>query len=292
MMQFLLCVFMSLAILSFDKAMAIETIDPLESAARQDDQLQPDLNTYQVTVETSKISETIQKMTASMPEDVPRPQPPKIIKYWKRGAPESVILAQGEQAHPYITQMVERFSNSLAVDLESMLLPQSETQQRQQLLQEANIKMTEVVMADNRLQRFELQFDEPKDLDQAFYTTSMRLPQKEIKTLIFDIDLKSNTITEMRVITADGTHLTTEIRYRQIVDVWVPERVHTTNLNGTIDDLIEVSFTSVGDYQLPARMVRLTRRADLNDELDVTFRDYTINQPLPESVLNRMQSTH
>ncbi|MBW2519374.1 MAG: hypothetical protein JRD88_03370 [Deltaproteobacteria bacterium] len=291
MMRFLLCVFISLAIFPLDRAMAVEALAPLESAARQDDQLHPGLNTYQVTVETSKIDETIQKMTASMPADLPRPQPPNVIKYWRRGAPESVILAEGEQAHPYITQMVERFSNSLAVELEAMLLPHSKAEQRQQLAQEANIKMTEVVMAANRLQRFELQFEEPKDLDQAFYATNMRLPQKEIKTLIFDIDLTSNTISEVNVITTEGIHLTTEIRYRQIDNVWVPERIHTTNPNGTIDDLIEVSFTAVGDYQMPAKMVRTTRRPELNDELEVNFRDYIINQPLPESVLNRMQSS-
>ena len=272
-------------------ATASDQLAPLESAARQDDQAHSGLNTYEVRVETSKITEMIQQMTASMPADVPRPKPPIITKYWMRGASKSLILAEGNQANPYVDQMVERFSNNLVVELEAMLLPNGYADKRKALTDQATVKSTEVTWAETVLRRFEIHFDQPADLNQAFYRTSIRLPQNGIKTLIFDVDLNSNTITEVNVITADGVHLTTEIRYRQIAGGWLPERIQTTNVTGSIDDLIEVSFTEVDNYLMPSRMTRTLRRPDLQDELDVSFINYKINQPLPESVRIRLQAT-
>ncbi len=58
--------------------------------------------------------------------------------------------------------------------------------------------------------------------------------------------------------------------------------------DGKVDDLLEVSFTEVAGYLLPARIVRTLNRPDLKDVLDVTFSAHRVNQPFPAGVEARM----
>jgi hypothetical protein len=110
----------------------------------------------------------IQSMTANMLPDMPPSEVPVITKYWLQGAPRSLIVVTGEQSAHYVAQMVERFSTSLAVEL-NVLLPADKLAERRGLMQKATVKSTEVALADNLLQRFEITFPQPTDIDQAFY---------------------------------------------------------------------------------------------------------------------------
>jgi hypothetical protein len=110
------------------------------------------------------------------------------------------------------------------------------------------------------------------------------LPQKQIVTLTFDIDVKNRTISEMTLTTADKLLSTTEIRCKAIAGGFLPERFRATSPDGQIDDLFEISFFTIDGYQLPSHLVRTIRRPDLQDDLDVTFKDYHVNQPLSERI--------
>mgnify|MGYP001181025360 CR=1 FL=1 len=284
MLRTLTICFLCLALFTPCAALASDPLDLLEAAAQADDLLQPELKSYQVRIETTKIEEMIKRMTSSMPQDVPRPPAPAISKYWLRGAPRTLIMAEGESSAPYVSQMVERFSSALAVELDALLLPVEENARRRELAANASLKTTTVELGNNTIQRVTIAFTSPTDLNQAFYRTGIRLPQKQIISLIFDIDAKTSSITELTVLTAGQLKLTAEIRYRQIASGYLPERVRVTSPDGSIDDLLEVSFTEAGGFQLPSRMVRTIRRPDLSDDLDVTFSNYLINQPLPEQI--------
>lgn len=279
---------LSLSLLLAGQVRADDPLAKLEAAAQQDDQLQPGLESYQAVVETAKIREMIEKMTASMPSNLPRPAAPTVHKYWLRGAPRSLILAEGEQSNPYVAQMVERFSSSLAVELDALLLPADKIAERRELAGQATIKSTELVLDSNLMQRIDILFASPTDLNQAFYHTGLRLPQKQITSLTFDIDGKSGTITELTVVTADNLKLTAEIRYRQLASGNLPERLRVTSPDGQIDDLFDVHFAETAGYLLPTRMVRTIRRPDLQEDLDVSFKNYRVNQPLPEQVRTQL----
>ena len=270
------------------QALASEPLDLLEAAAQADDLLQPGLENYQVRVETTKVEEMIERMTASMPKDVPRPPPPAISKYWQRGAPRSLIVAEGESSAPYVTQMVERFSNALAVELDALLLPADKIAERRELAAGATLKSSTVSLGNNTIQRIRIEFPAPTDLNQAFYKTGIRLPQKQILALTFDIDGNTGSITELTILTEDRLLLTAEIRYRKIASGYLPERIQVTSPDGHIDDLFEVTFAESGGFELPKRMVRSIRRPDLKDELDVTFSNYLVNQRLPEQVRQQL----
>ncbi|PLX72905.1 MAG: hypothetical protein C0614_13315 [Desulfuromonas sp.] len=269
-------------------ALASEPLALLETAAQADDLLQPGLENYRVRIETAKVGEMIERMTASMPKDVPRPPAPVISKYWQRGAPHSLIVAEGEASPPYVAQMVERFSSTLAVELNALLLPADKIIERRELAASASLKTTTVALGNNTIQRVRIEFPAPTDLNQAFYKTGIRLPQKQIVALTFDIDGNSGSINELTILTADRLLLTAEIRYKQVASGYLPERIQVTSPDGHIDDLLEVTFAEIDGFELPKRIVRFIRRPDLKDELDVTFSNYLVNQTLPEQVRQQL----
>lgn len=288
MRHVLLLVLTGLLLSSPNLFAAEDHLTALEATVQDRDRLQPGLETYIVTVETAKVSEMIQKMTASMPPDVPRPQAPEITKYWQRSNGRSLVLAKSSQAMPYVEQMIERFSSTLAVALDDLLMPAETSSLRRRLTSGATVKMAETALAGQVLQQIDITFAEPVDLGDAFYRSGLRLPRKQVSTLHFDIDKQSATVTELDVTTADGTTLTVEFRYRTVPGGHLPERIHTTSPDGRIDDLFEVTFAETGGFILPLRMVRTLRRPDLTDDLDVSFNNYRINQPLPEEIRIRL----
>lgn len=256
----------------------------LENAVQSAASLQPGLNSYRVTVHTERIAETIASMTAGMPPDMPRPQVPVVVKYWRRGTPQSLIVAEGDQASPFMQQMVERVSSSLAIEPELLLLPPDKGLQRQRLADLATIRNSETNLAGNLLQRMEILFPSPADIGEAFYGNGLRLPQKDVVKLQFDIDGKSRTIHELTVQTGTGELLLAEFRYQPTAGGMVPERVRVTSPDGKVDDRLEITFTEVDGYLLPAKTVRRLNRPGLQDDLEVIFSDYRINQPFPAEI--------
>ena len=143
---------------------------------------------------------------------------------------------------------------------------------------------TETKLADSVLQRVEIVFATPADIGEAFYGNGLRLPQKDIVKLQFDLDVKTRTVRELTVQTADGASLLAEIRYRPATGGFIPERVQVTSPDGKVDDRLEITFTEVDGFLLPAKIVRSLDRPDLKDNLEVTFSNYRVNQPFPAEV--------
>lgn len=260
------------------------SLAPLEAVVQTADSLQPGLTGYQTIIHTARIAESIASMTAAMPTDMPRPQVPVVIKYWRRGTPRSLIVAEGEQNSPFMQQMVQRVSSNLAIEPEGLILPSGKAAERQRLAEQATVRGTETKLADSVLQRVEIVFATPTDIGEAFYGNGLRLPQKDIVKLQFDIDVNTRTVRELVIQTATGESLLAEIRYQPATGGFLPERVRVTSPDGKVDDRLEITFTEVDGFLLPARIVRSLNRPDLKDNLEVTFSNYRVNQPFPAEV--------
>lgn len=260
----------------------------LESAASATAQTQPGLMNYHARVETSRIKELMTQLTKGIPEDVQPPPTPIIYKFWQRDG-KGLVYADKTGLTPYVEKIVKQVSGSLAVELNEMLLPVKNKGLRQQLASQAQVKTSTVALADNLIHRLEIIFDEPRDLTEAFYVTGMRLPQKQVKVLSFDVDTRMNTVNEMHIVADNALQLTVEIRYIEVDGGYIPERFKVTSPDGTIDDLFEVSFTNVEGYVLPASMTRTIRRPDLQEDLEVAFKDYQVNRAVPADILNRLK---
>ncbi|MDT8443708.1 MAG: hypothetical protein RQ722_05410 [Desulfuromonadales bacterium] len=262
-------------------------LEILEKVAAANEQVQPGLQNYRATVETSRIEEMMTSLTSGMPADVMPPPAPVIIKFWQRNG-KGLVYAKQTQLTPYVDKMVKQISANLAVELNQMLLPADQAEQRDQLVKDARVKSSEVAVADDLIHHLEIIFAKPTDLNEAFYASGMRLPQKQINSLIFDIDTKTNTISEMRIVAENELQLSVEIRYLAVAGGYIPERFQITSPGGKIDDLFEVRFVKIDNYLLPASMLRVIRRPELQDNLEVFFKGYQINQPIPEDIQTRL----
>ena len=261
----------------------------LEQVASASTKTQPKLQRYLVTVETSRIEEMMSRMTTGMPTEVKPPPPPVIVKFWQRND-VGLVYAKQTALAPYVEKMVKQISANLAIELNEMLLPATQSKQRHALIKAADIKLSEVALTDNLILRLEISFKKPTDLDEAFYASGMRLPQKQIKSLTFDIDAKTSTVRELALVREDGQKLTVEIRYLEVTGGLIPERIHVTSPDGKVDDRFEVKFIEVDDFLLPASMLRVIRRPELQEDLEVFFKDYQVNQPIPEEIQTRLES--
>lgn len=269
--------------------LASDDLAILEAVVAANQKVQPGLEHYLVTVETSRIQEMMSRMTSGIPADMAPPPTPTITKFWQRNG-KSIVYSQEARTAPYVEKMVKQISSNLAIELNEMLLPPDKAEQRLALVKDAAIKSSEVALADSLIKRLEISFNQPTDLDGAFYVNGMRLPQKQIKSLVFDIETKSETVTELILVTGDGLQLTLEIRYLDATGGRIPERFQITSPGGKIDDHFKVKFVEVEGFLLPASMHRVIRRPELQEDLEVFFIDYQVNQPIPEDVQIQLQS--
>ena len=267
---------------------ANDDLTVLEKVVAANALTQPELQNYLVTVETSRIEEMMSSMTAGMPEDVKPPAPPVIVKFWQRNG-EGLVFAKKETLTPYVEKMVNRLSANLAIELYEMILPADQADARQALIKNAQIKSSEVSLAEQLIQRLEITFNKPTDLNGAFYVSGMRLPQKQINTLTFDIDTRTNTVNEMSLTVEGGLQLTVEIRYRAVTGGHLPERFQITSPDGKVEDIFEATLAEVDNYVLPTSMLRTINRPELQETLEVFFKDYQLNQPIPEDIQTRLK---
>ena len=138
------------------------------------------------------------------------------------------------------------------------------------------------------IHHLEITFAQPTDLEQAFYVDGLRLPQKQIKSLVFDVDGTTGTVNELGITTEDKLQLIVEIRYIEVANGHIPERFKVTSPDGKVDDLFEIQFTDIDGFFLASRMQRTIRRPDHQENLEVVFKNYRINQPLPLEIRNRL----
>ena len=268
--------------------LANENLAVLEKVVAANALTQPELQNYLVTVETSRIEEMMSSMTAGMPEDVKPPTPPVIVKFWQRNG-EGLVFAKKETLTPYVDKMVKRLSTNLAIELHEMILPADQADARQALIKNAKLKSSEVSLAEQLIHRLEITFNKPTDLHGAFYVSGMRLPQKQINTLTFDIDTRTNTVNEMNLTVEGGLQLTVEIRYLAVTGGHIPERFQITSPDGKVEDIFEATLAEVDNVVLPTSMLRTINRPELQETLEVFFKDYQLNQPIPEDIQNRLK---
>jgi hypothetical protein len=261
----------------------------LEKVVSANELTQPELQNYFVTVETSRIEEMVSSMTAGIPADVKPPTPPVIVKFWQRNG-EGLVFAKKETLTPYVEKMVKRISSNLAVELHEMILPADQAEARQSLAQKAKIKSSEVSLAEQLIHRLEITFNKPTDLHGAFYVSGMRLPQKRINRLTFDIDSRTNTVNELSISVEDGLQLTVEIRYLEVTGGYIPERFQITSPDGKVEDIFEATLAEVDNFVLPTSMLRTINRPELQETLEVFFKGYQLNQPIPEDIQTRLKA--
>lgn len=266
-------------------ATAADESSLLERVARSYASGQPGLQNYQVTVETAKIQQMLAQMTANLPADAPRPPTPTIRKYWHRASGESIIRAEGGNIFPMMQEMVKRFSGEFALDLGSFLLPLSEAEKRQQLINKASVKQSDNQMASGRIVSISLQFSEPVEIGQAFYGIGIDLPREHVERMVFDIDPERLVINRIEISVASAVPITMELRHRELAGDLIPEVIHVTSPDGNLDDRFQTDFTDVGGYWLPVRQLRQTRHGDRETTMEVTFRDYQVNGTIPSNVL-------
>ena len=267
---------------------ANDNLAVLEKVVAANALIQPELQNYLVTVETSRIEEMMSSMTAGIPADVTPPAPPVIVKFWQRNG-EGLVFAKNETLTPYVEKMVKRLSTNLAIELNEMILPADHADARQALIKNTKLKSSEVALAEQLIRRLEITFNKPTDLHGAFYASGMRLPQKQINTLTFDIDTRTNTVNEMNLSVEGGLQLTVEIRYLEVPGGHIPERFQITSPDGKVEDIFEATLAEVDNFVLPTSMLRTINRPELQETLEVFFKNYQLNQPIPEDIQTRLK---
>ena len=185
--------------------------------------------------------------------------------------------------------MVNRLSANLAIELHEMILPADQADARQTLIKNAKLKSSEVSLAEQLIHRLEITFNKPTDLHGAFYVSGMRLPQKQINTLTFDIDTRTSTVNEISLTVEGGLQLTVEIRYLEVTGGHIPERFQITSPDGKVEDIFEATLAEVDSFVLPTSMLRTINRPELQETLEIFFKDYQLNQPIPEDIQTRLK---
>ena len=266
---------------------AAADLTALESVVAANQRVQPGLQNYHATIETSRIGEMMGHLAKDLPPDVNPPAPPVINKFWQRRS-KGRVYTDSPQLVPNIEKMVQQISSDLAIELNEMLLPPERAGQRQALVKGAKITSSDVALADKLIHHLEITFAQPTDLDQAFYVNAMRLPQQQVRSLVFDVDSTNDSLNELGIVADNGLQLTVEIRYIKVAGGHLPERFKVTSPDGKIDDLLEAKFTDVDGYLLPSSILRTIRRPDLQENLEILFKDYRVNQPIPVDLQNSL----
>jgi len=277
-LAFLLLTFLSLAFAADDLAV-------LESVVAAGEKVQPELLSYHATIETTRVEEMMLRLTEGTSPGIKPPPRPVINKFWQRKG-ERLVYAGDPQATPSVEKMDLQILGNLAVDLNEILLPPERAGQRQDLVRGAKITSSDVALADNLIHRLEITFSQPTDLQQAFYEDGIGLPQKKIKTLVFDVDDTTGTVNELGILADNELQLTVEIRYVEVPGGHVAERFKVTSPDGKIDDLFETKFTEVEGYILPLSTQRTIQRPELRENTEILFKNYRINQPVPAELQN------
>jgi hypothetical protein len=246
----------------------------IEDVSRTYVEAQPALESYQVELKTDKIKEMIARMTASMPADMPRPAEPQMIKFWHRKM-GTTIRATGS-VMPNMQQMVNRFSQHFAVDLDRFFFPPDQIDQRATLLKQAEIKSSDTQIGTATLHDIELLFAQPATVAGAFYSNGLDLPQAGITRLEFEIDPNKKLLHQIIIESTGMPQLTVAIRHTEFAGKEFPVDIRITSPDGKIDDHFVTTMGEVSGFTLPIKQVRNTHRQGVVDEMQVEFFNYKI----------------
>ena len=251
--------------------------DLIEGVSTHYAQLHPGLESYRVKLKTNKINEMLDRMTSSMPNDMPRPDAPELMKFWDRKG-GTVVRSVNVTAFPYMNQMINRFSQRFAIDLGALFMPAAKADERADLLSAAVVKSTEAEIADKKINHIEIRFKQPTDLSAAFYGTSLDLPQRKINKLTLDIDPVKMILIHMEIEAEEEKPLIVEIRHLDITGNSMPREIIITSPDGSIDERIVTTFKKIDGYHLPVKQERKIRRPGVDEILLVDFSNYELKR--------------
>lgn len=234
----------------------------------------PGLDAYRVKIKTPKIKQMVERMAASLPAGMVRPEVPELTKFWQRGRGQ--IIRPRIPVMPTMEQMIGRFSQQYAVDLGSFLLPADRRQERAALLKQAKVKSADTVIGNERLHAVEMVFSRPTDIAGAFYGTAFDLPQRAVTRLVLDIDAQKHAVRQMTVEAEGSPALTVDIRHSDLPGVALPADIRITSPDGGIDERFVTTFGETGGYFLPQRQDRQIHRPGQEESFSVEFFDYEL----------------
>ncbi|HAD05009.1 MAG: hypothetical protein A2091_08965 [Desulfuromonadales bacterium GWD2_61_12] len=263
-------------------------IESLEEIARAAAAQQPGLNNYQALLETDRVAEMIAKMTANLPPDAPRPQPPVLRKYWTRESGRVVVKADSMTAFPYMQEMVKRFSREFALELNGFFLPAHASAQRKALFALARAQQGENILGEERRLTVDLAFAAPTDLHRAFFADGLGLPQEGVTALACELDPVRKLLRRMEV-TTRSNRFSAELRYETLEKETLLTEVRVTTQDGRVDERFVNFFAPFDGFNLPTRQVRTSNRDGQQEVFSVTFSDYRINGDLPAAIVRELQ---
>jgi len=246
------------------------------------------LRSYAVTVETAQVAEMIERMTADLPPEIPRPGVPVLTRYWSAEAGGGVVLAEGSDQLPTMRRMIEKFSREFALDLPFALLPADRADERRVFFRQGQVTRTETVRDGVRSLDVLLHFTEPVDLAGSFYRPALPLPQQNVRSLSFHLDPDRSLLRGLEVVTADGRQRTMVLGHDRQSGRHLPVDMQVTGDGGT--DRLTTVLGEVQGFWLPLRQVRIMHRPDRDETINVRFVDYRLNVPLPPAALEKLSS--
>lgn len=248
------------------------------------------LKSYICEVKTNQVDIMMKKMTAAMPEDLPRPEKPIIKKYWDRKN-GMVIRLEGKNIFPYMREVSKKMSEQFALDLYDYFLPKDKKQLRHRLMKHAEKKLETI----DEYQRFTITFKEKTNIDTAFFKKGLPIPTEDVKSIIMSLDTKRKLIKDMYIkydTVAGYKEYKLLADYKNIDGKYFLYNIYLMADDHSVMVGFRTDFEKIGEYYLPVKQIRMGEGTNVPEEekrIEVTFTDYKINEPIPADVFGKKQ---
>jgi hypothetical protein len=223
-----------------------------------------------------------------MPAHLPRPEVPQLFKYWDRQHQASLVQAEGPGVFPYMQEMIARFSSQFAVELHDFFLPLGRAGERAALLAQAELRQSRVESAAGALTEVELRFAAPTDLGGAFYRDRLGLPQQGISRLLLAFDAQQ-LLRRLDISRQNGPTYSLALAFEGHGELQLPVSLHLRGDQGQREIRVETRFAEMDGFWLPVEQRQSLRQGEQSEERLVRFSAYQINEPLPPTVLQRLE---
>lgn len=242
------------------------------------------LKSYKCDVKTSQFDIIMNKMTASMPKDMPRPEKPELKKYWhyKKGM---VVLLEGKNVFPYMQEFSKKMISQFALELNGFFLPLNKKKERDLLLKSAKknveFKGNEVML--------DIGFSNPVHIDGLFYKTGLPLPVENVNFISFNINKDNGLINKMTVLAGRDKTVTYEItaNYDMKNNHNLLSVLKLSTSDNSLSAEFKTNFEKIDGYYLPVKQVRTLEGKEVPEEqkkIVVEFSNYLLNKKIPDKI--------
>ncbi|GAB4443643.1 MAG: hypothetical protein OHK0040_14360 [bacterium] len=246
------------------------------------------LKSYICDVKTSQFDIMMKKMTAAMPENLPRPEKPVIKKYWHKDK-GMVIRLEGKNIFPYMKEVSKKMSEQFALDLYGYFLPKEGKQLRDKLLKTADKKLEMV----SGYHRFTITFKEKTDIKNAFFKGGLPIPTQDVKSITISVDMEKRLVKDI-YIQYDKAEGYKEYKllaeYKKIDNKYFLYNLYLMADDHSVMIGFRTDFDKIGDYYLPVKQIRTGEGPEVQEEekrIEVEFVNYKINAPIPAGVFGK-----